>query len=160
MQPQIPSDRATGERSSPNSLMLPSLKVNLNKMLVLPLSVQQDSGRELPHSWSHLCPCLATGTSHPTVQRGLYAAQVTSGGTGPPDFASWTNFSVLQIAENPLGHNWCIILHLGGQGMYPAKGNLRLSVLTNDRLSRGKVYGALMRPPTCQLSEMLGAEMR
>lgn len=44
--------------------------------------------------------------------------------------------------------------------MYPAKGNLQLTILSNDHLSRGKAYGALMCPPTCQLSELLGAEMR
>lgn len=82
IQSQIPSDRATGQRSSQNSLMLPSLKVNLDKMLMLPLSAQQNSAQVPPHSWSHLCPCLATGTSHPTLQRKLYIAQVTSGGRG------------------------------------------------------------------------------
>lgn len=78
-------------------------------------SVQWDSGQILPHSWSHLCPC-PTGTSHLTLQRELYVAQVTSGGRGPPEFASGTHFSVLQTAEGSPDHNGCIILHLGGQG--------------------------------------------
>lgn len=129
-------------------------------MLVLPLSVQQDSDQVLPQGWSCLCPCLTPGTSHLTLQRELCIAQATAGGRWPPDFASWTDFAVLQTAETPQGHSWCLILHLGGQGMYPAKGNLQLSVLSNDRWSRGKACGAPMHPPTCQLSELLGVEMR
>jgi len=118
---------------------LRSLKVNLDKMLMLPPTVHQDSGQVTTHSCSRLCPWLARGTSHPTLQRELYTAKVTSGGRGPLDFARRTTCSVLQTAEKTLHHNRCIILHLGGEGRSPAKGNLRLGVLSNDHLSRGNV---------------------